>query len=168
MQAVIDSVSMHHLIRSPKLLKKHRRKGNSRIFETSLDRHLKEGRLTLAIDKALGLIDEWKRTCGVECVQVLITCWESFAAIVIIDPVSKIPRSVCHQLSFMGCIDRLLLRIGMATADRIVVSDDSDFWDPARPDKRGDPNAKVAKLCKDRLDITVLLLKTLLVRLRTS
>ena len=131
-------------------------------------------RMTLLIDPAHGRdIDsrnvpgsrddyEWCRTCGEEYIRVLIMHWESFAVLVAINPISKIPPSISRQLRFMDCIDRLVLHLGMATADKIVVSDDSDFWDPACPDKRGDPNACIAKLCREHLSITVLLLGTLL------
>jgi len=159
MQVVIDTVCIHHLLCSLKLSKISSKKD---YYETSLDRPLKEGRCTLAVDEAGRLIDEWSRTCGEEHIKVLITQWEGFAALVLINPISKIPHSISRRLSFMSSIDRLVLRIGMATSDKIVVSDDSHFWDPACPGKRGDPNACIAKLCYERLSITVLLLETLL------
>ena len=162
MQAVIDSVSIQHLLRHLKLSKISRRKDYHEIFETSLDPHLKEGRLSLAIDEDGGLIDQWKRTCGDEYIQVLITRWEGLSALIPINPIPKLPLPISRQLSFMGPIDRLVLRISMATTDRTVVSEDSHFWDPACPNKRGDPNACIAKLCRERLAITVLLLGMLL------
>jgi hypothetical protein len=165
MQAVFDSVSIQHLLRSLKLFKISKKKEYYEIFETPLDRPLQEGRLALAVDEAGGLVDQWGRTCGEEYIRVLITRWESFAALITTNPISKIQPSISsslRQLGFVDGIDRLVLRIGMATTDRIVVSDDPDFWDPARPDKRGDSNAPVAKFCRERLCITVLLLAMLL------
>ncbi len=161
MEVVIDTVSIHHLLCSLKLSKTSREK---EYYETSLDRPLKEGKCTLVVDGAGSLIDEWCQTCGPEHIQDLITHWESFAvsALVYKNPVSKLPSLISRQLRFMGSIDRLILRIAMATSDRIVVSEDSDFWDPACPGKRGDPNACIAKLCHERLRITILLLEMLL------
>jgi len=159
MEVVVDTVSMQHLVCSLKLSKISKEK---EYYETSLERPLKDGKCTLAVDEDGSLIDEWGQTCGRDHIQVLITHWESFAALVFINPVSKIPRPISRRLSFMNSIDRLVLRIGMATSDRIVVSDDPHFWDPACPGKRGDPNACIAKLCYEHLSITVLLLGTLL------
>ncbi len=159
MEVVVDTVSIQHLLRSLKLSKTSKEK---EYYETSLDRPLKEGKCILVVDEDGSLIDEWGQTCGREHIQVLITHWESFAALVSINPVSKIPPPISRRLSFMTSIDRLVLRIGMATSDRIVVSDDSHFWDPVCPGKRGDPNACIAKLCYERLSITVLLLGMLI------
>ena len=164
MEAVIDSVSIHRLLRGKKMSRARRRGDFDETFETSLDRHLKKGKLALALDKDGGLINEWCTTCGQEYIKVLITRWESFATLLFVEP-ENIPREVSRKLRIYGfndCIDHLILRISMATTDRYVVSEDKHFWDPAPPDKRGDPNARVAKLCKDKLFITVLLLGRLL------
>ena len=168
MEAVLDSVSLQHILRSLTTSRIRHKNNHYENIETALDRPLRERKLTLAVDKDGALIDEWSRTCGVDNIQVLIAHWESFAGLLPIDPVSKISLSISRQLrqlGFIDGIDRLILRISLKTEDRIVVSEDSDFWDPAHPRKRGDPNACVAKLCSESLSITVLLLGMLFAKL---
>jgi hypothetical protein len=134
------------------------------------------GKITLAVDSQRGLISQWQETCGIEVIKVLITRWEGLGGIFVIEnplrrpkpAISKRLRILCFGLK--SPIDTLILRLALTTADRIIVSEDSDFWDPTKPknDSRvlGNPNAPVARLCWEELGVTILLLRMLMTRLR--
>jgi hypothetical protein len=120
--------------------------------------------LILVVDIGGGLINEWMQTCGKELIQVLLNRWEGFGAIVMREPLN-IDRHIfktLRQLGFIDTIDKLILRLGMACCDHMIVSDDSDFWDPCRPSVRGNKNAPVASICRERLGITILQLTSLI------
>lgn len=166
MQVVIDSVSLQHLLRKP------RRSRRTELPESSVDRLIRLRRMTVALDRAGGLLDEWKRTCGQDAVNVLIAHWESLpdGVLLIANVASLEPRASrkLRELGFRDAIDRLVLRIALRTTDRVVISDDSDFWDPKRPNDRrvrGNRNAPVARFSREELGIEVVLLRTLVNRL---
>ena len=166
MHVVMDTVCMLHVLRCPRVSRCRRRSPDAIV--TVLHQPLRTGKARLVVDVAGGLIDEWCDTCGREVIQVLVTKWEGFGAV---DPVvpGKVPSHIAKNLrglGFQDTIDKLILRIALATGDRTVVSDDSDFWDPAQPSKRGQTDAPVARLCRDKLQITVMLLKTFLRHVR--
>jgi hypothetical protein len=171
MQVVIDTVSIQHLLRclKPSKIKKHMH--SRQLVETSLDGPLKKRFITLAVDLYGGLVDEWARTCGHEPIRVLIMKWESYGAILSVEPEKKIGPKISRKLrqfGFNDTIDRLILRIAMVTEERIVVSDDSDFWDPREPRNKGIHNAPVAKLCREELGIIIFLLDGLMKRILTK
>lgn len=158
MQAVIDTVSMQHLLRAIKPSKNN-------VLNTAIDKHINAGRLCLAVDDDLALIDEWCSTCGREYITVLINKWEYSNGLLPVILSSPIHMHVSRNLRILGftdTIDKLILRIAVNTVDRVVVSDDSDFWDPADPGKRGDSSTPVAKICKNDLNISLYLLSTFL------
>lgn len=136
---------------------------------------MKLGRIKLAVDSQRGLISQWQELCGIEVIKVLITRWEELGGIFFIEKplrpkpnISKRLRILCFGLK--SPIDTLILRLALTTSDRIIVSEDSDFWDPTKPknDPRvlGNHNAPVARLCREELDITIMLLRMLMTRLR--
>lgn len=166
MEVVLDTVCMNSLVRRPRI--KGVAQGAKLRFETSIDPHLESGRLTLCLDDAGGLLDEWRRTCGPEVIQVLITKWES-AIRTIPNPASldtSMSRAL-RQLGFGGAIDKLILRIALCTEDKTVVSNDPHFWNPRDPQERGNHLAPVASLCRDRMGVTVWLLLMLMEFLAT-
>ncbi len=166
MEVAIDTVVISHLLRSPR-----RAQGRQRA-ETSLDEHLRNGGLQIGIDRQRAIIHEWERTCGEEYVRNLAIMWESFGAFVIADPLGTIPPAVSRRLrqrGFRDTIDKLLLKIAIAINDRVVVSEDGDFWDPQQHPPRGcigDRNACVAQLLREECDVLVLTLRQLLAALR--
>ena len=164
MQVVVDSVSMNHVVRSPK-------KSGTR-FATCLDKPIKDGRLTIALDAARGLQSEWENSCGPELIKRLVIKWKDLNGIVSIRNVRPLGGTVVKHLKSFGfkdkAIDKLVLKLARETNDHIVVSDDSDFWDPRDPRSPGNTNAPVARFCKRSLDIEIILLKSLLGRLRKS
>jgi hypothetical protein len=90
-------------------------------------------------------MSEWERTCG---------------------PAVKAFVIYCEQYD---AIDKLIVKIALATEDRIIVSGESDFWDPKKPNNRqipGQANAPVARFFREQLEITVLTLKMLLAKMR--
>ncbi|MFC1541586.1 hypothetical protein ACFL50_03950 [Candidatus Latescibacterota bacterium] len=161
MEIVLDTVSVFHLLSQSK---KSKERGSNKI-ETILDNFLEKFNLVIVFDFGHGLSDEWGQTCGREIVKVLLIHWESFNAIKMVEPVAKINPTISkelRQLGFYDTIDKLVLRIALATSDKIVVSEDSHFWDPRNPKIRGDKRCPVTKLCLDKLEITILLLKQLI------
>ena len=137
MQVVIDTVSIQHLLRG---IKPSARRGR-KTPPTALDKPIKQHKLALYIDTDGGLVDEWEQTCGTDTIQVLITYWASFGAVksVIPKPIERSYSRKLSQLGFVDTIDRLILRIALATTDRRVISDDPDFWDPADKSRKGNP-----------------------------
>ncbi len=162
MQVVVDSVSMNHVVRS-------QRKSGSH-FATILDRPIKDGRLTIALDAARGLESEWENSCGPELIKILVIKWKDLNGIVWIRNVRPLGGAVVKHLKSLGFkdqpIDKLVLKLARETNDHIVVSNDSDFWDPRDTKSPGNGNAPVARFCKRSLGIEIILLKSLLKRLR--
>lgn len=157
MEVVLDTVCMNSLLRSPRAIPITQDADPK--FETSIDSPIISGQLTLFIDEAGGLLDEWKRTCGAEPIQVLITKWEKGIRTVPNPPSldAGIARAL-RQRGFDGGIDKLILRIAMCTNDKTVISNDPDFWNPSNPQERGNHLAPITSLCRDRLGITIWLL----------
>ncbi|MDQ3819083.1 MAG: hypothetical protein M3362_15595 [Acidobacteriota bacterium] len=169
MQTVIDSVSMLHLTRPPKRPGKSR--GGATAPRNRLDEPLKLQKITLALDASLGLVSEWEKTCGPD-IKVLVAHWGEQGGILLIQNPRNPQQAIRRRLQILGfgqdTVDKLILRIALGTRDRVIVSDDSDFWDPKkRNDNRvkGDPNAPVARLCREELGVTILLLGMLIDRL---
>jgi hypothetical protein len=163
MEVVLDTVSLQHLLRAPKL-KSVKYSHISRV-QTPLDIPMQKGRLHLAVDANGALINEWELTCGAELIQVIVTRWDEFRVFTVINHVPKINRTISKKLRMLGfqdSIDKLVLRLGLVAKDHVVISEDSDFWDPSSPSSRGNSNAPVALLCKDQLGITIMLLKSLI------
>jgi hypothetical protein len=48
------------------------------------------------------------------------------------------------ELGFEDTVDRLIVRTCLSTTDRRIVSDDSDFWDPADKNSTGMKDAPVS------------------------
>lgn len=170
MQVVIDSVSMLSLLRPSKLTKKSKRSAQS--YESPLDKYMRLEKIKLAIDSSRGLISEWARTCGSpELIQVLVTRWEELRGIFLIENPPRPKQAISKRLRILGFglkspIDTLVLRLALGTNDRIVVSEDSDFWHPYDIRMKGKPNAPVARLCKEELGVTILLLGMLMRELK--
>jgi hypothetical protein len=164
-EAAIDTVVISHLLRPPRTTQGRQRSG------TALDEYLRRGDLRIGLDRQGGVIDEWKQTCGGEYVQILVTAWNDFGALVIVDRLGTIPRPVSKKLrqrGFNDAIDKLLLKVALAIKDHVVASEDSDFWDPQFPprDCIGDHNAYVAHLLHEQCEVQVLTLSQLLAKLK--
>lgn len=168
MQVVIDSESMQALTRQPKL------SGKSKLskprYETSLDRPMSLGRIVVVLDSPGGILSEWIRTCDPEFIKVLVTRWEELRGILFMRNPPSLDHAVSGRLRRLGfgndTIDKLILRLAVITKDQVVVSDDSDFWDPTKPKNdprvKGNRNSPVARLCREELGVTILLLKMLM------
>lgn len=171
MEVVFDSVTLNHLLRPPKASSKAKRPTPAR--ENPLEVWLRLRKIKLAIDFPRALVDEWEKTCGPD-IKVLVAHWgDDLEGIIFVRNLLNPPQPTARRLRRLGfgddTIDKLVLRIAIGTKDRTIVSDDSDFWDPRRPhDNRvkGNPNAPVARLCKDELNVTILLLKMLITILK--
>ena len=142
MQAVIDTVVMNHNCRGMW----------QSDAPTLLQRCVSTANLSIAVDPDHAIIHEWERTAGREAVQLLVVEWFESGALFTVLSLGRIPTQVNRQLraaGFDGTIDKLMLRVAMVTADRILVSDDSDFWDPTdptHPGRVGDYTAPVASI----------------------
>ncbi len=164
MDAAIDTVVISHLLRRPRTRGKQQRAG------TVLDEPLRRGDLRIGLDRQRAVVHEWGRTCGEEYIKILVTEWEGLGAFVIADPLGTIPRGVSRRLrqrGFDDTIDKLLLRVAIAINDHVVVSEDSDFWDPKDHTRNciGDHNAAVARLLHEECEVLVLTLHQLIARL---
>ncbi|MEK6334277.1 MAG: hypothetical protein AABM67_04955 [Acidobacteriota bacterium] len=168
-EAVIDSVTLNSAFQPPKPSRKSAQFKADAV--NPLDKPISDRRLKLALDEANGLRSEWVRTCGLPAVQAFVVHCEQYAGIQLIKTPVSPGSAASKKLRFLGFgnnpVDKLILRIALATQDRIIVSDDSDFWDPKKPNDRrlrGDKNAPVARFCRKELGVTILLLKKLLAK----
>lgn len=166
MDAVIDSVTLNHLFRKPKKVKC----GKRVLYETSLDAYIAEKRLKLAVDPNRALVDEWQATCGPEVVKAAIMKWEATDGVYTVARLGRLTNAHTNKLlqfGFGDAVDKLILRIAVASTNRTVVSNDSDFWNPKAKCDRGKKNACVTRFCRERLNVSVLLLGTLMLLLPT-
>jgi hypothetical protein len=161
---------MNHAFKSPKPSRRSARA--ARVHITPLDRPIELRKLRLALDSSKGLLSEWEGTCGSATIKAFVTYCEQYDGIHLIqNPVSP-GAAASKQLKLLGfgadTVDKLIVRIALATQDRFIVSNDSDFWDPTRRTDRhmrGNPNAPVARFCKQTLGVTIMLLGALLQKL---
>jgi hypothetical protein len=166
-EVVLDTVSLKHLLRNPK--QKNSRRRSHTYLETAFDAPMRQDKLCLALDSSRGLLSEWEETCGKDVVRVIFTRWSELNAIKLIDalpPIRLHTRKRLRQLGFNGTIDNVVLRLGMVVQDHIVISDDSDFWNPMYPRETGNKNAPVARLCREELGVIISLLSPVLSQLR--
>jgi hypothetical protein len=168
-EAVIDSVTLNSAFQPPK--RSHKSPRTKRKAVNPLEKPISDRRLRLALDEDLGLRSEWEKTCGRRAVKDFMIYCEQFNGIQLIKTLVSPASSASKKLKLMGfghnTVDKLILRIALATQNPIIVSDDSDFWDPTKPNDRrvrGDKNAPVARFCRTELGVTILLLKMLLAK----
>lgn len=168
MIVVLDSVSLNQALRRNK--RADRRLAHP-TFVNPLDGPIQAHSLTLALDNSGGLLSEWFETCGEEAVKALIEKWEPLNGVRYIIPSRTIDRAISARLRRLGFpkgTDRLLLKIALATPTRIVVSEDAHFWQPGYPKMKGRLDATVCRYCREALAVEILLLTTLLRRLRAT
>jgi len=135
-----------------------------------LTHHIVKRELIFAVDSDGGLIDEWKKTCGVEIVKQLLIIWEPYGGIVTYKLNTKIPNTInnaLRRLGFKGTIDRLILKIAVQTNDKKIISDDKDFWNPRDTKSLGVHNSIVAQFLLNNLSIEVFILDEIIDRLPT-
>lgn len=147
MEIVLDTVSIHKSITDWEV--------------NPLTNHIVNKKLQIVVDKDGGIIDEWMETCGCEIIQQLVIIWQPVNGIKIINRPPALPlvtRRKLQQFGFIDTIDKLILRVAYATAEKKVVSDDSDFWDPSDTRLIGNKKAKIAKYLVDNLNIKLYIL----------
>lgn len=163
LEVVLDTVSLLHILRAPKV-KGSKRAQVSRL-ETVLDGPMKKSKLILRLDTPAGLLSEWKQTCGTDAVEVVFTRWTELKAIRLVEVLPKLNPSVAKRLRLLGfrdTTDKIVLRLSLDATDHVVISDDNDFWNPADPADRGKKNAPVARLCREELGVRITLLKPII------
>ena len=149
-------------------------RGGDQGGETLLERCVVSAGLTIAVDPDEGIIHEWERTVGRDIVRRFVIKWYEDGVLFSVAALGKVPSPVSKALRilhFDDTIDKLLVRVALATQDRTVVSEDSDFWDPAitsRPGRIGDASAPVAALLRAELGITVLSVPDLMTALHLA
>ncbi len=152
MEVVIDSVTMNHFIRCPSRKK-------SLLSTTSLDNFILKKRLIIGIDHERVLIDEWVRTCGPEAIKTVIVRWSDYGGVRLVKK-SNIHYHIKKRLRILGfcdAIDIVVLQIAIALGDKIIISNDPDFWDPRNRRNIGNAQAPVARLCKQHWNVKILL-----------
>lgn len=157
MDTVIDSVSINRLLKPPP-------KGKP---ATPLDPALRSKRLCVIIDPDRAIVHEWAKTSSDELVKLLVAHWEQWGAIRSVGRLGKVHTSVAKSLRQLGfgtdTIDKLLLRVALGTLDKVITSDDGDFWHPQVPATKcvGVAKSPVCKICHVHLGITILSLRQL-------
>jgi hypothetical protein len=168
-EVVIDSVTMNLAVRPHRPSRKSTRSRKEAV--NPLERPISRRKLKLALDANNGLQSEWVRTCGLPAIKAFVVHCEQYDGIRLIkNPVSP-GADASKKLKLLGfgsdTVDKLILKIALATDDKTIVSGESDFWDPTKPSDRsipGQPNAPVARFCRERLGVTILLLRMLIAR----
>ena len=167
--AILDSMIINSLLRSPRP-----RKRSARKCSTHLDEYVMNRSLRFAMDSLGSLEPEWVACAGLEFVRQLIVFWQGFDGIKEVRDLGRIPHGISRRLRVMGLVgtvDRLLVKIALGVnGDKRLVSNDSDFWDPAASNPRsclGDRNACVAKCLRERLGVEVRTLPQLLQEMRS-
>lgn len=157
----LDSVSLKRLLRYPKQV--NRITVNDELGIDKLMNFVISKKLYLVLDYDGGIEGEWSQTCGVEIVRQIIIKLSDHKGLEYLAP-GKITSIIMKRLRIMGFNgtgDKLMLRVAVASQDKTIVSDDSDFWNPADTNSPGDENAIVCKFCGDNLDVKVIVLFTL-------
>lgn len=165
MEVALDSTAVVSLLRTPR---RERRAGK---YATALDTYVERGSLHVGVDPNHAIIDEWKRTAGNEYVEQVVIKWNDLGGIVTVPKLGCLDSHVGRKLralGFNGTIDKLLVKVALVLNGKVVVSDDSDFWDPSYPECKqsvGDCNARVATLLRERLHVGVYTLHMLMTAL---
>lgn len=137
--------------------------------------HIQQHRtLRFAIDRGLCLFQHWCAAHGqmaAEFARALLNLLEDSGAVVLIDQVAALSADVEADLDSFGGprnFDRYILRICFSSPDKVLVSQDHDFWDPNRRDVAGDQSATVAVYLRQKLSVNVRTLQQLVGELRAS
>lgn len=144
-KAVIDSVAVNHLLRTPK-----RKKRRIVPHLIPLAEFMRADTLTFMVDPDRGIIDEWSNTASPEAVAQLVIQWEALGGLRVVRKLGKLDAADSKKLRLMGfddTIDKLILKVALATDDKIIVSEDGDFWDPKKPG-RASVGKNDAPVCK--------------------
>lgn len=155
--AVIDSVAVNHLLRPPK---------QKRVVThpIPLGAFMRAKILTFMVDPKRGIIDEWSNTSSPEAVAQLVIQWEALGGLRVVRQLGKLysaDSKKLRRLGFDDTIDKLVLKVALATDDKTIVSEDSDFWDPKNPGRRsvGKNDAVVCKFLREVMGVDVSTLK---------
>jgi hypothetical protein len=160
-ETALDTSALQHVLRRPK-----GKRSQGTELETCLDRRFRAKTLSLVTDKAGGLVGEWEKTCGPDA-KVVFVAWSDRGVIRLISELPTLPPAISRKLSQLGfrdTIDRLVIKLAVASTGKLAISEDPDFWDPADANYFGSDAAVVAVLCRDALGISTLRLKTFLDR----
>lgn len=154
LRGTIDSVSMQHLCRPPIIKVQTKKGGKDELGLEVITKAVTGKKFVVFIDDKFGLSDEWKKTCGFENIEPILTRWIESAGVTLCDAVAiKVPRQLSKKLKdakFVDTGDKLIVRIGLAAiaghnaATFVIATNDSDFWDPLDKDKAGNGTAPVA------------------------
>jgi hypothetical protein len=130
--------------------------------EDGLSARVRHRMIRVVVDKDMGLVDEWKRTCKPEMIESMIIKWKDSGGLVLIRPIDKIPKDTLRRLVAIGfrnqTIDKLIIRIAANTTDKIAITNDGDFWHGKATggQRAGDASGRIAKLLRESLHITIL------------
>lgn len=155
----IDSVSMQHLCRAPIIKVQTKRNEEPTPGLDVISKAFSKKILEIFIDEQFGLSDEWKKTCGFENIEPILTHWIELNGVKFCNPVTmKVPRTLGKKLKdakFLDAGDKLIVRIGLSaiaqhnTVSFMIATNDSDFWDPLDKTKGGNSSAPVALALAD-------------------
>jgi len=152
--AVLDSNVVNHLVLVPPA-------GSDGV--TSMAR---AGAIVVIVDEAQALTAEWIKTGG-DGARALLGLWLSLGVVRFRQPARTIPVALRKRLGakmLKDTVDKLMLRIAMASPISTIVSHDSDFWDPHDRRACGLAGAPVRSAILELLGVAVLLLDSIVPR----
>jgi hypothetical protein len=117
------------------------------------------------LDKGHAICDEWKRSAGTDFVEALMIHWYDLGGLHTLPREAKMRRELkvrLDEFGFHDTIDRVIVQTAILTTDRMIVSDDSDFWDPTNKNEKNNPSAPVARLLREEEGITLATLGAIL------
>jgi len=173
LEAILDTVVVHHLLRGFRPKKDRKSKPRATTALQDIELKLRRKRFRVVADNGSGLVSEWHRTCGEENVKQLVIKWSEFDGIKLVQPRTAIePRriaSMLRNLGFRDAVDKLIVRTALANGARtLIVSIDSDFWDPSTTGRVGDATAPVAYALRTHLRLSVVITETFLGAIRAA
>ena len=106
-EAVIDSVAVNHLLRSPKKKRVAR-------HPIPLSAFMSAKILTFRVDSEGGIIDEWGTTSSREAIAQLVIQWEALGGLRVVQKLGKLHAADSKKLRLMGfddTIDKIILKV---------------------------------------------------------
>jgi hypothetical protein len=150
-QTVIDTNVMVSISRAPTL------PPNDKLTAA-----VERRKLMVCVDADRGIVSEWEKTAKREVVQQLIIHWQQYKGFQAVPLTQTLPQAVTRahpRHGYKDTVHKIVDRTAHNSQDKRIVTNDPDFWDPNDRDSLGDPDAPVARLCREQLGITISTLK---------
>jgi hypothetical protein len=165
MDVVLDSESVNSICRKPRKTKKQSGR------EDDLTTRVRLKLVRVVVDHESAILDEWLQGSNHEVVKALVVAWKDHGGFRLVSRESfarskKAAKPVLKKAKISYSypnqpMDNRLVATAMSTTDGVLVSSDSDFYDPSDATSLGNQAAPVATLLRT-IGVTVITLRQLL------